>query len=80
MEWEPETKHKFERLQQFIPAYLRATAQKTLSRMAEEIAMASHREFVGDTDLIIALIKVTPAPSKALMISRCKEVGLPIEG
>ena len=79
MRWGKTTKQKFEELMQHTPPAFAVMARAAVSQEAEKVALESNHDAVRDSDLVEALMNVTPEPFKAQMYSESKEVGLNIE-
>ena len=60
MIWDKEARDKFEAILAKIPIFLRPTAEKKVSRKAENLALALGREAVSLKDVVDAFFSETP--------------------
>jgi hypothetical protein len=58
--WEKDTQEKFQQMLSKIPAVLRGTAEKRVTRRAERIVREDNRSTIGEKDMVDAFFAETP--------------------
>jgi len=77
--WDPDTRKKFERMMAKIPVFLRSVAEKKVSQEAEDIVRQNGRTVVYEKDLVDAFFAETPFGFHGPMKNDMEELGIDYE-
>jgi collagenase-like PrtC family protease len=76
MNWDVDTKKKFDHIVGSVPESLRAMAEQVIAKMSEEIAKGRGATCIEQSDMVKAFMQYTPDAFKADMIKGLEELGI----
>jgi hypothetical protein len=79
MDWNNETKTKFDNMVAMIPFFQRKMAQRLAGKKAEENAAARGASEVTEADIVSAFLSETPAPFQKSMRETAVKAGFDME-
>ena len=76
MNWDKNTKEKFEQLAEKIPVFLRGIAEEKITKKADNLASEAGRNEVNEKDLVDAFFAETPFGFHGPMKSDMEAIGV----
>lgn len=68
MDWQAETREKFERMISKIPVFHRHITEEAVTKKSEELAAARNSQEVQEEDVIAAFFSDVPSPFYSMMV------------